>query len=54
MKINEPFELDFPNQSESVAVSLQVGQNKELEVNLLFRLEDRREKASLQGQGILV
>ena len=51
-RICEPFELDFPKQSDSVAVSLKVGQNKKLEVNLLFRLEDRKKKASPQDQGI--
>ena len=53
-RICEPFELHFPNQSNSVAVSLKVGQNKKLEVSLLFRLEDSREKVSPQDQGILV
>ena len=53
-RICEPFELHFSNQSNSVAVSLKVGQNKKLEVSLLFRLEDSREKVSPQDQGILV
>eukprot|EP00057_Strongylocentrotus_purpuratus_P011681 XP_011666155.1 PREDICTED: uncharacterized protein LOC105439167 [Strongylocentrotus purpuratus] len=48
--ICEPFELDFPNQSDSVAVSLKVGQHEKLEVNFLFRLEDKREKAVPQDQ----
>eukprot|EP00057_Strongylocentrotus_purpuratus_P025007 XP_011679481.1 PREDICTED: uncharacterized protein LOC105445526 [Strongylocentrotus purpuratus] len=51
-RICEPFELDFPNQSDSVAVSLKVGQNNKLEVNLLFRLEDRRQGPSSQDKGV--
>ncbi|XP_030834443.1 uncharacterized protein LOC115921267 [Strongylocentrotus purpuratus] len=57
-RICEPFELDFTDQPDIVAVSLKVGQIETLQVNLLFRLDfstpHRRERASPQDPGILV
>ncbi|XP_063960167.1 uncharacterized protein LOC135155203 isoform X14 [Lytechinus pictus] len=38
-RICEPFELDFSNHPDSVAVSLRAGQTKELEVKCLFPLD---------------
>ncbi|XP_041471220.1 uncharacterized protein LOC121420624 [Lytechinus variegatus] len=49
-RICEPFELDFSNQPDNVAVSLRAGQTKKLEVKCLFPLDfpipQKVEKAS--------
>ncbi|XP_030829554.1 uncharacterized protein LOC105440506 [Strongylocentrotus purpuratus] len=49
-RICVPFELDFTNQSDSVAVSLIVERNGKLECHFIFRLEDGRQEASPQDQ----
>eukprot|EP00057_Strongylocentrotus_purpuratus_P010770 XP_011665244.1 PREDICTED: uncharacterized protein LOC105438745 [Strongylocentrotus purpuratus] len=54
-RICKPFELDFTDQPDIVAVSLRIGQNERLEEELLFPLDfstpNRRKRTSPQDPG---